>query len=380
MTTTATRRKTRTGGIQLAASDLAAGLRAVAAAVPARSPKPILSNVLIADGTITATDLELRITAPLPGADGPPVLLPFQRLSSIVNSLVGSDEVTLTVDGSCCVVQGGSGTWRLPVEDAKEFPSGDYANSKAIAKLPADQFVSMMNAVRFATDADSSRFALGAVLVEFRRPKDKDEPYGTLTCVATDGRRLCAASCEIEQDCDDSETLAPRSAIDTLVRLAKGAEAVQLETTGRELVATVDETIVRARLVEGRFPRWRDVESEHAVTPSLVVAGALTHACEMAAICASEASKGTDFTISKEGLFLSSRSAEFGESSATCELVEAGHACTVKLDPRFVLGWLRCGSIDPAETITLMAKDAESSVILRSEDVRTVIMPLAKDG
>lgn len=378
-TATKTRRKTQSGGIQLAASDLAAGLRAVAAAVPTRSPKPILANVLIANGTITATDLETRITAPLEGAKEA-ILLPFQRLSSIVGSLVGSDEVTLTVDGSCCVVQGGSGTWRLPVEDAKEYPLGDYANSKAIAKLPADQFASLMGAVRFATDNESSRFALGAVLVEFRRPKDKDEPYGTLSFVATDGRRLCASSCEIEQDTDDSDTLVPRSAIDTLVRLSKGAGSVQLETTGRELVATVDDTIVKARLVEGRFPRWRDVEVDHGVAESLVVAGALAHAAEMASICASEASKGTEFTITKEGLFLSSRSAEFGESAATCELVEVGHACTVKLDPRFVLGWLRCGSIDPSETISLTAKDSESSVILRSEDVRTVIMPLAKDA
>ncbi len=380
-TATKTRRKTQSGGIQLAASDLAAGLRAVAAAVPTRSPKPILANVLIADGTITATDLELRITAPLAGADGPPLLLPFQRLSSIVGSLVGSDEVTLTVDGSCCVVQGGSGTWRLPVEDAKEYPPGDYAASRSIARLPADQFVSLVSTVKGATDNESSRFALGAVLMEFSRPKDKEEPYGTLTFVGTDGRRLCAASCEVEQDCDDSQTLAPRAAVDTLVRLAKGAEAVQLETTGRELVATVDGTIVRSRLIEGRFPRWRDVEVDHGVTPSLVVAGALSHACEMASICASESSKGTEFVFTKDGLFLSARSSEYGESSATCDLVEVGHACTVKLDPRFVLSWLRCGSIDPAETITIEAKDGDSAVILRAgEGIRTVIMPLAKDA
>ena len=372
MTATITRKKAKSG-IKLAASDLASALRAVAPAVQARSPKPILQNVLIADGTITGTDLDLRITAPLDGADGPPILLPFLRLSSIVNSLVGADEVTLTADGTMCVVEGGNGTWRLPVEDAKEYPPRDYANAKPIARLPADQFVSLMQSVKFATDEASSRFALGAVLVEFKG--------GVLSFVATDGRRLCAASCDIDQACDDSDTLVPRSAIDTLVRLSKGAESVQLETTGRELFASVDDTIVKARLVEGRFPRWRDVEVEHDVAPSLVEAGALAHACEMASICASEASKGTDFTVTKDGLFLSSRSAEFGESSATCELVEAGHACTVKLDPRFVLGWLRCGSIDPAETISLTAKDADSAVVLRAGDsVRTVIMPLAKDG
>jgi DNA polymerase III subunit beta len=365
----------------LAVSDLRAALSAVSAAVPTRSPKPILANVLISEGTITATDLELRITAPLEGAGGPAILLPYKRLSSIVGSLVGTDEVTLRADGTACIVEGGNGTWRLPIEDANEYPPGDYANAKPIARLPADQFASLMGTVKFATDNESSRFALGAVLVEFRRPTDPETPYGTLSFIATDGRRLCAASCDIEQDSDDSDTLIPRDAIDTLVRLSKGAGSVQLETSGRELFATVDETIVKARLVEGKFPRWRDVDVDHGVTPSLVVAGALANACEMASICASEASKGTEFTISKEGLFLSARSAEYGESSATCDLVEVGHTCTVKLDPRFVLGWLRCGSIDAAETITLEAKDADSAVILRAgEGVRTVIMPLSRDA
>ena len=358
----------------MAASDLRNALHAVSAAVPSRSARPILANVLISEGTITATDLELRITAPLDGASGPAILLPYQRLSSIVGSLVGADEVTLTVDGTACIVEGGNGTWRLPIEDAKEYPQGDYANAKPIARLPADQFAALMNAVKFATDNESSRFALGAVLVEFKG--------GNINFIATDGRRLCAASAEIDQACDDSTTLVPRAAIDTLVRLAKHAEAVQLETTARELYATVDDTIVRARLVEGSFPRWRDVvEVDHGVAPSLVVAGALAHACEMASICASEASKGTEFTISKEGLWLSARSAEFGESSATCELVEVGHCCTVKLDPRFVLGWLKCGSVDASETVSLTAKDADSAVVLASgEGIRTVIMPLAKDA
>lgn len=385
-TAIATRKKTKTAGIRLAASDLGAALRAVSPAVPTRSLRPILSNVLIKGGTITATDLDMRITAPLPGADQT-MLLPFARLSSIIGSLSPSDDVTLTVDGTACIVEGGNGTWRLPVEDPAEYPADDVTKAKSIAKMPADQFAALMQAVKFATDNESSRFALGAVLVEYERPKDAEAEYGLLTFVATDGRRLCAASCQIANDCDSSTTLVPRDAVDTLVRLAKGADEVELETTGREIVARVDGTRVKARLVEGRFPRWRDVEVEHNVAPSLVVAGALAHACEMASICASESSKGTDFVITDKGLWLSAKSSEFGESSATCDLVEVGQACTVKLDPYFVLGWLNCGSIDPAETVSLSAINADSAVVLKAgggdgsvPPIRTVIMPLAKDA
>ena len=59
--------------------------------------------------------------------------------------------------------------------------------------------------------------------------------------------------------------------------------------------------------------------------------------------------------------------------------MESGHACTVSLDPRFVNEWLGCGSFDMAETIELEAQDATSAVVLRAQDCRCVVMPLAAE-
>ncbi len=363
--------KARSGGTTLSVADLKRSLAAVAPAVAARGVKPVLANVLLASGTMTATDLELRISAPL-DYDGPALLLPHGRLNAIVNALTLSDEVTLTPDGTACIVTSGNGTWRLPVEDANEFPAAGDVDAKPIARLPADQFATLMQSVRFATDNESSRYALGGVLVQWSK--------GTLSFVATDGRRMCVAECEVDQATDDSTTIVPRRAVDTLCRLSGGAEAVQLETTGTELVAEVDGTIVRARLVDGRFPRWKDVDVEREVKPSLVVVGTLLHACRQAAICTSEQLKGVTFTVTAEGLHMTSRSAEAGEASATCDLVEPGQACTVMLDPQFVCQWLGCGSFDMAETIELEALDKQSAVVLRAQDSRCIVMPLAPDA
>ena len=369
--------KARSGGTTLSVADLKRCLGAVAPAVAARGPKPVLSNVLLASGTMTATDLELRISAPLP-YDGPALLLPHARLAAIVGSLNPADDVTLSPDGSACTVQSGNGTWRLPVEDANEFPAAGDVDAKPIARLPADQFATLMASVRFATDNESSRYALGGVLIQYERPADKENPYGMLSFVATDGRRMCVAETQAEpkRDLDSSTTIVPRRAVDTLCRLANGAEAVQLETTGTELVAEVDGTTVRARLVDGRFPKWQDVDVQRDVKPSLVVVGSLLHACRQAAICTSEQSRGVTFTVTAEGLHMTSRSAEAGEASATCDLVEPGQAFTVMLDPTFVTQWLGCGSFDLAETIELEAVDKASAVVLRAQDSRCIVMPL----
>lgn len=365
MATATKERRTGTGS-RLSVAALKAALAAVAPAVRG-GPKPVLQNVLLADNKVSATDLELRIETPLAGLPDQPVLLPHGRLSQIMGSLQPGDEVRLTLKDSSCVLKAGNGEWRLPTEDPAEFPAWPDKPATPIARLPADQFCTLANSVRFAADTESSRYALGAVLVEFKA--------GTLSLVGTDGRRLCVAAAEVDQATDDSSTLVPKRAIDVLVRLAGNADAVQLEVAGNELVATVDETLVFCRLTEGRFPKWRDVDPKRDEPESSIVAGDLLHACRMAAVCTSEQSKGVDF-IFGEQLTLKARSAENGESTATCDLVTAGKPCSVKLDPAYVLEWLACGSFDAAETISVSALDKSSAVVFIAGDCRNIVMPL----
>lgn len=375
-TATKERKRTRSAdAVTVTRAGLHAALRAVADAVPTRSPRPILLNVLMSGGTLTATDLELRISAPLPGSEGLTLLVPFRRLSAIVDSLHPTAAVTISRDGTSVVVEASGGKWRLPVEDADEFPVAEDVTPTWIASMPADQFVRMMHAVKFATDNESSRYALGGVLVEWART----EEGGMLTLVGTDGRRMAIAEAEIEQATDSATVIVPRAAVDSLCKVAKHGEKVQLGHVGNQLVAEVDEFRLQAVLVQGAFPRWKDAEPKRTVTPSLVIAGQLLAACNQAAICESEASRGVTLDFTEHAIHLTSQSAEAGEASVDCDIVEAGHECSVKVDPRFVTQWLACGSFDSTETIEVEAEDAQSAVVLRAQDCRCVIMPLAKE-
>ena len=174
-------------------------MAAVSPAVPSRHAKPILANVLLADGVLTATDLEVRIDVEI-DYHGPQLLLPHARLSAIL-SASGGEEVSLSQDGTSCTVTCGNGTWTLPTESAAEFPTWTPENAQPLTRLPADQFCRAVRGTVYSTDDESSRYALGAVLV--------DVSDGTVTFVATDGRRLSA--CEMEHDLavNDSKTLVP---------------------------------------------------------------------------------------------------------------------------------------------------------------------------
>jgi DNA polymerase-3 subunit beta len=367
MTATMTRpKRAKANGVTVTRAALKAALDTVGDAVQAKGPKPILGYVLLSGGMLSATDLELRITTPLPGSDGLTVLLPFARLKAIVGNLHPTVEVTIAVDGSSAVVQASGGTWRLPVEDAAEFPSAGEFSGKRLPRLPGDQFAALVKTVKGATDNQSSRYALGGVQIEFSD--------GELTFIATDGRRLYAASADIDQALDDSQTLVTRRTMDVLQRLAVHADEIELQANTTDILATIGETTVQARLLEGKFPRWRDVDTSYDDPPSMVVVEHLMRACNAADVCTSEASRGVDFTFTQEGLFLAGRSSEYGESSATCELADVGKCTTVKLDPAFVADWLV--TLDPAETIAIEAKDKQSAVVFRADRCRAVVMPL----
>jgi len=138
-------------------------------------------------------------------------------------------------------------------------------------------------------------------------------------------------------------------------------------------------TTISARLVEGRFPRWRDVFPDRPDASQVkIVAGPLLAAVRQAAIVTSEQSKGVDFSFEPGQLVLSGRSAESGESRIELPIEHAGPVVKIKLDPRFLSEFLRV--LDGAATVTLELTDAQSACVCRTDDgYGYVIMPLAAD-
>ena len=362
------------------ADELAAALRAVAPAVNQRHAT--LSHVWIGQ-SIEAWNGELRVTVPMHVWDEP-VLVPHARLEQIVRTVHGT--VELERDRNTITIYAARGQWTLPTADPAEWPAAaTTGHPRPFCSLPADQFARSVAAVIDAADSESSRYALGGVLMVHKGPH--------VAFVATDGRRLHLSMVDIDQATDDAQVIVPRAAVAVLARMADGSGdgAVQLAISGSDILAEFPGATVRARLLEGRFPSWLDVvpedvrprfgsEDETYVEPPAhaeVTAGELLAAVRQAAIVTSEQSKGVDFAFTKEGMCLTARSAECGESVVTADLQVADIACVVKLDPAFVCEWVR--TLDAGSTVEVFAKDHQSAVILRHEDQIGVVMPLARD-
>ena len=335
----------------------------------ARGPKPVLANVRIGEGLVTATDLELRIDVAI-AEHCDPVLLPGDRLLSILRAASG-DTVTLKPTGGSVRVTCGGGSWTLPTEDVNEFPVWEPANLQAVCRLPADQFARTAKATTYATDTESSRYALGAVMLEVLD--------GNPTWVATDGRRLACVETETDQAVDDQTVQVPRRLMDVVAGVAN-ADAVQFMANGSEVVAEAGAVTITGRVVEGRFPRWRDVVGDVDGEPSVLEVADLLPAVRAAAIVTSEQSKGVDLAWTSDTLVISGRSAEYGESTVKCPIVVAGETSSTKLDPRYLADFLRTIPADEEPNVDVYATDPASRVLLRCGPYTGVIMPLAQEG
>ena len=360
-------------------------LQAAAAVVPARSPKPVLSNVKVEatreGAVLSATDLEVGIRIEIEGvevaAEGA-VLLPSGRLAAIVRESAAGTVFDLHSDGTAAVVQAPRSQFRLPAEDPLEYPSVSAFPGSPCFEVAAPLMRELVRRTVFATDNESSRYALGGVLVELGG--------GEVIAVGTDGRRLAKMQGPVTVHADgatppaDAQPIVPAKAMQLIERCVGPADVpVQIAVRPSEILAKSGSTTISARLVEGRFPRWRDVFPDRPEAIRIgIVAGPFLAAVRQAAIVTSEQSKGVDFGFEAGQLVLSGRSAESGESHIELPIDHAGAPLRIKLDPRFVSEFLRV--LDGGTTVTVELTDSQSACVCRTEDgYGYVIMPLAAD-
>jgi DNA polymerase-3 subunit beta len=381
-TATKERKSKRAIGTTMNREDLLSALASVTQAASGGRNKPILGNVLLHDGWLTATDLEIRIDCRIDW-DREPLLLPYQRLNAILRE-VKDELIELLPDRSSCMVKVDRGEWRLPVENAAEFPLWEPSGLKPMPILPSDQFARAAGSVVYAVDEKSSRYALGSVCFEVSREK------GECWLVATDGRRLSVAAMKLPgtRDVDDAALLVPERAMKVINEIAKGygkeGSGVDFMASSREIVATFKNHRVVARLVEGRFPRWADVLPVGRETGvHKIEIDRLLYATRAAAIVTTEQSKGVVFNFRDSKLTLTARSHDLGESEVVVDVESFGHAGTLKLDPGFVQDVLRAlKALDGEPTVRVSIDGPGDAVVLtygEDDEYKSVIMPLAKD-
>ncbi|HJN10008.1 MAG TPA: DNA polymerase III subunit beta [Pirellulaceae bacterium] len=362
---------------------LLTAFQTAATVAPARSPKPILRNVKLEVSndcsTLMATDMEVGIRiegegieVQTPGS----VLLPVSQFGSILRES-NDQSLSIVADTQGTTVSGDRSEFKLSAESPDEFPDVSAFDAEKYHEVPARLFKELVRRTLFATDAESSRYALGGVLLEMTADK--------IIAVATDGRRLAKMEGPAQSIGDhgstDTMTIVPSRAMQLMDRaLSDGDAEIMVAARANDILVKSQRATVYSRLVDGRFPKWREVFPDRQVSTKFdVTAGPLYSAVRQAAIVSSEESRGLDFTFGEGNLVMAGLTAEIGQSRVELPIPYTGELITVTLDHRFVADFLKVLDSEKTVTIDIQGSDA-AALFLTDDGYGYVVMPLARDN
>ncbi len=349
---------------------------------PQRSPKPILQNVKLealgSDLVLTATDTEVGVRLSMPNVEiqqPGAVVIPVSRLSMIMRE--SSDE-TLTIEGdeSRTRISGRNSRFELQGQNPVEFPEVSDISSGDCFEIKAGVLRELIRRTLFATDTESSRYALGGVLLETDQK--------VMVAVGTDGRRLAKMEGPVsvvgKPDQSGGATIVPARAMQLIERILPDDEAlVQLVPRTNDLLVKVPNGLFTTRLVEGRFPKWRDVIPKRTESHKIELpVGPMYSALRQAAIVSSEESRGVDFVFQEGTLVLTNTTSEVGQSRIEMPIGYTGPEMAIMLDHRYMADFLKVLAPDQNFTMDVAGSD-QAAYCTTPDHYGYVIMPLSRD-
>ncbi len=345
---------------------------------PGRGTRPILENLFLDcddhTGTIMATDLEVGIRAEVPDltVEVPgKTLLPFRLTASVLRE-INEDQIRLEADGQKVLLLSSRAEFQFPTPDPLEYPLVPAFQGKAYDSFTARTLREMLVRTEFAVELDSTRFNLGGVFLELAE--------NSAIAVATDGRRLArqeGAAKQVGKHMPTDHVIIPARAVQLIQRIiGDGEEEVKVAIEEGKIFVITGSSSFYARLIDARFPKWREVFPKDSARISVELpVGELAAALRQAAIVVDSKHPGVWTTFTSGKLVLATRGSEYGESRVEVPISYDGEELTLRLDPRFMLEFLKV--LDNDATFTWKVWQPETPVLAETTDgYAYIVMPL----
>lgn len=235
--------------------DLADVLTRANRAVGTRTALPVLQGLLceVTGNTlrVTGTDLDMtvRTQTEVEVLEEGRAVIPGRLISEAVRKMPVGD-VTVGATENDIVVQGNGPRFTLRPLSVEDFPTQEEVISDGV-EVDGEAFAEAIAQVTVAASGDGARPILTGVLFE-----TSDEG---LRMVATDSYRL--AKRDLKGVGLEGTALVPARGLRELPRTV-GAPKVTAQLRDREAVFSSDRGILRLRLIDGNFPKYRSLLPE----------------------------------------------------------------------------------------------------------------------
>ena len=366
----------------ISSSELLRGVMAVAKAIPAKSPLPILENFLfdLKGNTleITASDSELTLKTQIEvenTAEEGKIAVPAKHMMDLLKELPDQPLTISTSSDSSFVCSWASGESTLPYFPAEDYPEITGTDETAVTlQFPAQSLVDGIASTIYATADDEIRPAMNGIFF--------DIDLASTTLVASDSHKLiCYTTTDVNASEKASFILHKKPAAILKAIIGKEAETVEISFDSKNAVFRFGTTMVICRLVVGKYPKYRDVIPQNNSNILRINRVQLLNTVRRVSVCSNKASNHIKFDLKSGSLMISAQ--DLGFSIAAHETMQCqydGEDLTIGFKSPFIieiLSNMNCGELvmkflDSKRAALVVPAEEEAE----SEKICGIIMPI----
>lgn len=364
--------------LQVSQDVLVKSLSSVGRVTTSRAGLPILNNILLRTSgdslVIAATNLEIAsahsVNAKIikPGS----ITIPAKLITEFVQNLPKGD-ITLKLTNNRLHISTGKFESRIngtPDDEFPELPIVDKQNCVSYT-LTTDDIKSTIGQTVICASSDNTRPVLtGAFLHSYENK---------LLVAATDGYRL--AERYVVDTKSDISVIIPVTTLQEVARsLTDDVQEVDIEIDDSLATFTVSDSTITSRLIDGKFPDYRQLIPEKSTTTCVVAREELARIVKLASIFSRDTGGGITMHVDTESntIKLHSVATELGENTSEVSAKTNGETASISLNSRYIIDAL---SVMPAaKNIKIGFSGKLSPCVLKDNEITTsythIIMPL----
>lgn len=326
---------------------LAKGLAVVGRAIGSKSAIPLLMTVKMdidKNGlTLTGSNNDLTIKTTIPTkVDNTELITNIEEGSTLINHKMitemarkmESSEVSFEIiDETIAEISDTNTKYNLNSIKADEYPDIDLEPVGVVCKLPAKEFVSLVDQTAFAASTKEQRPILTALNLDVRER--------VLTASATDSARLAKKEVKLDSDGVFSANVPARTICD-IARLLEGEDAIKLVVSEKKVLFLFGTTVVSSRLVGGEYPNTKNIVPKTFNHRLEINAKEFIAALERVAFLNDERANVVKLTMSEDEIAVSAKSAQVGSANAKISTFQySGEPLQISFNCEFVTAAIR---------------------------------------
>lgn len=347
--------------------------------VPKKTALPVLQNVLIRDGKVTASDLELTVTIDLPEAGGE-CLIPYQPVQELLTYLPGNKLLSIEQSKKSLKLSWEGGKASYDTKEPKEYPPVPEVEEKVKGAVDGDNFLKVLKSMIVYCATDEKRPILTGITlslgesIELASGDGFRMAYQVLSMPFPAEARVTIPANSIQVLSGLWDKIPPSVQLaDSLVRQVTAKRMLELTFGDKKMAARFGRVTMVSNLIEGDAPNFSQLIPQDLPLKIRVFAPELERAVRRVKDIARDGKEIVLFTWTEDALTVSAKSVDKGSVEAVVPVQTEGGEGKVAINVSYLLDYLS----GKEGLVSIGVKDTQSPVLFRhSNSPVVVIMPM----